>query len=168
MSSFSRSGHIVDVVNRKIFPGTVFVEDGVIVNIIPDDKPKDSCYIMPGFIDAHVHIESSMLIPSEFSRLATVHGTVGTVSDPHEIANVLGVEGVRYMIDDSKKVPFHFCFGAPSCVPATNFETAGGEISPNDIETLFSDSGLTYLSEVMNYPGVLQADPSVMKKNCHS
>lgn len=164
MASFSRSGHIVDVVNKRIFPGTVVVIDGVISDIIVDDKPKDSYYIMPGFIDAHVHIESSMLVPSEFSRLASVHGTVATVSDPHEIANVLGIDGVRYMIDNSEKVPFHFCFGVPSCVPATNFETAGGEISPEDVETLFSESGLTYLSEMMNFPGVLHKDPCVMEK----
>jgi adenine deaminase len=119
---------------------------------------------MPGFIDAHVHIESSMLIPSEFARLAVVHGTVATVSDPHEIGNVLGVAGIRYMIDNGKKVPFKFYFGASSCVPATSFETAGAEITASNIRELFEKDGLNYLSEMMNYPGVLFNDPMVMEK----
>lgn len=119
---------------------------------------------MPGFVDAHVHVESSMLIPSEFARLAVVHGTVATVSDPHEIANVLGIEGVRYMIRNGKRVPLKFYFGAPSCVPATAFETAGATITAQDIRSLFEDDGLLYLSEMMNFPGVLFSDPDVMEK----
>ncbi len=164
MSSFSRSGTIVDIHSRTTFPGTVEVKNGLISRIIQDKKPKSQDYILPGFIDAHVHIESSMLIPSEFARLATVHGTVATVSDPHEIANVLGMKGIRYMIENGKKVPFHFFFGASSCVPATAFETAGASISAEDIAELLDKDGLKYLSEMMNYPGVLQSDPEVLAK----
>lgn len=164
MHSFSRSGLIVDIINRRIFPGTVEVENGKIKRIIEDSKSKENIYILPGFIDAHVHIESSMLIPSEFARLASVHGTVGTVSDPHEIANVLGISGIRYMIENGKQVPFHFNFGASSCVPATKFETAGAAIGAQEIEELFKIDQLKYLSEMMNYPGVLNSDPMVMEK----
>ena len=119
---------------------------------------------MPGFIDSHVHIESSMLIPSSFARLAVVHGTIGTISDPHEIANVCGVEGVNYMIDNGKKVPFHFFFGAPSCVPATIFETAGASIDSKQVAELLASEDIYYLSEMMNFPGVLFKDEEVMKK----
>lgn len=164
MHRWSRSGYIVDIHKREIFPGTVFVKDGKIDAIEKTATAKTPFYIMPGFIDAHIHIESSMLIPSEFARLAVVHGTVATVSDPHEIGNVLGVEGIRYMIRNGKKVPFHFYFGASSCVPATHFETAGAEISPADVETLFVVDKLKYLSEMMNYPGVLHQDSEVMEK----
>lgn len=162
--SFNRSGTVIDIVNRKIFPGTVKVENGIIKSIVKDSTAKTPDYILPGFIDAHVHIESSMLIPSEFARLASVHGTVATVSDPHEIGNVLGVEGIRYMIQNGQQVPFHFYFGASSCVPATQFETAGSVISPEAIESLFRVDYLKYLSEMMNYPGVLSHDPIVMEK----
>ena len=119
---------------------------------------------MPGFVDAHVHIESSMLVPSEFARLATCHGTVATVSDPHEIANVLGKKGVQYMIDNGKKVPFKFFFGAPSCVPATAFETSGHVLNAADVEELLASDDIHYLSEMMNYPGVLANDPEVRAK----
>ena len=162
-SLFSISGNIVDVVNRRIYPGTVTVENSKILQIEENNNSYED-YIMPGFIDSHVHVESSMLIPSEFARLAVVHGTVATVSDPHEIGNVLGIEGVRYMIENGKKVPFKFYFGAPSCVPATSFETAGAEIGPEEIRELFVRDGLHYLSEMMNYPGVLFRDPVVMEK----
>jgi adenine deaminase len=163
MNTFKISGNIVDPIKRKIFPGTIEVINGKISNII-EDSTEYKNFIMPGFIDAHIHIESSMLIPSEFARLAVVHGTVATVSDPHEIANVLGIEGVRYMIKNGKKVPFKFYFGAPSCVPATIFETAGAVITAEDIEELFVKDKLYYLSEMMNFPGVLFNDPDVMKK----
>jgi adenine deaminase len=162
--SFQVTGNIVDVLNRKIFAGTVTVEDGKIVSIRPIESGEGLDYILPGFVDSHVHIESSMLVPSEFARLAVTHGTVATVSDPHEIANVLGVSGIRYMIENGKKVPFKFYFGASSCVPATNFETAGAEIGPGEIRELFEKDGLKYLSEMMNYPGVLNRDPIVMEK----
>lgn len=164
MAEFSRSGTIVDIINRKMYPGTVQVKNGKIAAITQDPQPKTTDYILPGFIDAHVHVESSMLIPSEFARLASVHGTVATVSDPHEIGNVLGIEGIRYMIQNGKQVPFNFYFGASSCVPATQFETAGATITAQDIETLFRADGLKYLSEMMNFPGVLARDPLVMDK----
>jgi adenine deaminase len=157
------SGNIVDVLNRRIYPGTVTIENGLIASIAESGGPYDS-FILPGFIDSHVHVESSMLIPSEFARLAVLHGTVATVSDPHEIGNVLGIDGVRYMIENGKKVPFKFYFGAPSCVPATAFETAGAVITAADIKELFEKDGLKYLSEMMNYPGVLHNDPLVMDK----
>lgn len=164
MNRSSFSGNIVDVVNKKIYPGTVYIKDGKIQSIRHDPYPLTNLYIMPGFIDAHIHVESSMLIPSEFARLAVVHGTVATISDPHEIANVMGLEGVRYMLRNGEKVNFHFYFGASPCVPATIFETAGAAISADDIRTLFEKDGLKYLSEVMNYPGVLSRDPAVMEK----
>src|SRR5690606_8153158 len=121
-------------------------------------------YLTPGFIDAHVHIESCMLVPSEFARLAVVHGTVATVSDPHEIANVCGVPGVEYMIENSKTVPFKFNFGAPSCVPATNFETAGAVLNAMAVEKLLQREDIKYLSEMMDFPGVLNNDEEVMQK----
>lgn len=164
MDNFAISGNIVDLVQRRIFPGEIHVVNGKIIKITEEHGKYYSHFILPGFIDAHVHVESSMMIPSEFARLAVVHGTVATVSDPHEIANVLGIEGIRYMIHNGNQVPFHFYFGAPSCVPATSFETAGASISAEDICTLFTKDHLKYLSEVMNYPGVLARDPLVMEK----
>ncbi|MDQ3194497.1 MAG: amidohydrolase family protein, partial [Bacteroidota bacterium] len=162
-SSFKISGNIVDVLHRRIFPGTINIVAFRISHIEENTNSYDN-FILPGFIDAHVHVESSMLIPSEFARLAVTHGTVATVSDPHEIGNVLGVEGIRYMIDNGKKVPFKFYFGASSCVPATAFETAGAEIGADEIRELFINDGLHYLSEMMNYPGVLFDDPLVFEK----
>ena len=166
------TGNIVDVLNKRIFPGKISVKDGRITEIIStgdDINPglaldMTGTFIMPGFVDAHVHVESSMLVPGEFARLTVLHGTVATVSDPHEIGNVLGVEGIRYMIENGKKTPFKFYFGASSCVPATAFETAGDEITAGDIRELFEKDGLKYLSEMMNYPGVLHRDPLVMDK----
>lgn len=163
-NSFQLSGQIVDVEQRRIYPGTVTITNGRIASITPNTQVPNDTFIMPGFIDAHIHIESSMLIPSEFARLATVHGTVATVSDPHEIANILGIEGIRYMINNGKQVPFHFYFGASSCVPATSFETAGATLTANDIRILFEKDKLHYLSEMMNFPGVLHHDPLVMEK----
>ena len=157
------SGNLVDVLKSEIYPATVDVRDGKIADIKRESK-KFGTYIMPGFIDSHVHIESSMLVPAEFSRLAVIHGTVACVSDPHEIANVLGIEGVKYMIESGGSTPFKFCFGAPSCVPATSFETAGAKLGPRAIESLFRDDGVKYLSEMMNFPGVLHGDPEVMEK----
>lgn len=157
------SGQIVDVVNDRIFSGEITVQNGRIAEVKETAK-ADKHLIVPGLVDAHIHIESSMLVPSEFARLAVVHGTVATVSDPHEIANVVGCRGVDYMIDNGKKVPFHFNFGAPSCVPATHFETAGAHLGPWDIEELLKRDEIKYLSEMMNYPGVLNHDPEVMEK----
>lgn len=157
------TGNIIDLHNRRIFHGEINFENGTIISI--QEMPGLSRdYIMPGFVDAHVHVESSMLVPSEFARLAVVHGTVGTVSDPHEIANVMGVEGVRFMMENGKQVPFKFNFGAPSCVPATSFETAGAVIDSTAVEELLRDPDIRYLSEMMNYPGVLFSDKEVMKK----
>jgi adenine deaminase len=164
MEQFSISGNIVDLLERKIFPGTIVIRDGHIESITHSEEISSNQYILPGFIDAHVHVESSMLVPSEFARLAVTHGTVATVSDPHEIGNILGVEGVHYMIRNGNQVPFHFYFGAPSCVPATSFETAGSTITAEEIGSLFQKDKLKYLSEMMNYPGVLTRDSLVMDK----
>ena len=163
MQTTTLQGHYVDILNKRIYPATLKVEQGVIVSITETNEAPDQ-YIMPGFIDSHVHIESSMLVPSSFARLAVVHGTIGTISDPHEIANVCGLDGVQYMIDNGKKVPFHFFFGAPSCVPATQFETAGASIDSVATAALLASPDIYYLSEMMNFPGVLHQDPEVMQK----
>lgn len=156
-------GNLVDIHKEEIFSAAITVEGGRIVKIARDGHRKKG-FIMPGFIDSHIHIESSMLPPSEFARLALRHGTVATVSDPHEIANVLGMEGVEYMLDDSRKVPFKFYFGAPSCVPATQFESSGATLGTQEIRALLSLPDIYYLSEVMNYPGVIAGDPELMAK----
>ena len=155
--------NLVNIHQKNIKPAHIYIENDRIVNIEYVNTFQKN-FALAGFIDAHVHIESSMLIPSEFARLAVVHGTVATVSDPHEIGNVCGVAGVKYMIENGKKVPFKFYFGAPSCVPATNFETAGASISADEIGQLFENEGLKYLAEMMNYPGVLFKDKEVMEK----
>jgi len=157
------SGNIIDVIDRRIYKGEITIENGKITTIENCDD-VDNVYILPGLIDAHIHIESSMLIPSEFAKLAVVHGTTATVSDPHEIANVLGVAGIDYMINDGKQVPLKFNFGCPSCVPATGFETSGASLSAKDIEKLIQRDDLSYLSEMMNFPGVIYADGEVMNK----
>ena len=156
-------GQIVDIPNRKIYSGEITIENGKITSII-EAAHNVKTFILPGFVDAHIHIESSMLVPSEFAKIAVLHGTVGTISDPHEIANVLGKDGVHYMIDNGKKVPFKFHFGAPSCVPATFFETAGAVIDSEQIKELMALPDIYYLSEMMNYPGVLFDDEEVLKK----
>jgi adenine deaminase len=157
------NGQIVDIDNKRIFPGEITIENGKIKSIVPNQNTVKQ-YILPGFIDAHIHIESSMLTPSEFARIAVIHGTVATVSDPHEIANVLGVPGVQYMIDNGKKVPLKFHFGAPSCVPATSFETAGAVIGADGIKQLMASPDIFYLAEMMNYPGVIFDDAEVLQK----
>ena len=164
--SFSLQSNLVDIHQQTIYPAEVVVSDGKISSITPtpDSRLTTNNYILPGFIDAHVHIESSMLVPSEFAKLAVVHGTVATVSDPHEIANVCGMEGVEFMIENGKTVPFKFNFGAPSCVPATIFETAGAALDSRDVEQLLKRDEIKYLSEMMNFPGVLNEDEEVMKK----
>src|SRR5215204_4791851 len=163
MPEFTVRGLLTDVLNEKIFAASIHVRMGRIVSVekFSQQKGQTLPYIIPGFIDSHVHIESSMLIPSEFARLAVTHGTVATVSDPHEIANVCGIEGVQYMIDNGKTVPFKFYFGAPSCVPATTFETAGAAINSTEIELLLQNNDVKYLSEMMNFPGVLTGDEEV-------
>ena len=164
--SYSVTGNLVDIPNKHIYGATLWIEDGHIKRIEASSEPINPAlpYIMPGFIDSHVHIESSMLVPSEFARLAVLHGTIGTISDPHEIANVCGVVGVEYMIENGKQTPFKFFFGAPSCVPATIFETAGAEVNEKEVDALLSRPEIYYLSEMMNFPGVLHNDPLVMAK----
>lgn len=162
-NSFEIKGQYIDIVGKRIFPAAISVQEGVI-SAIREIPAAPQQFILPGFIDSHVHIESSMLIPSAFARLAVIHGTIGTISDPHEIANVCGVEGVHYMINNGKKVPFHFFFGAPSCVPATTFETAGASINSEEVATLLDNKDIYYLSEMMNFPGVLYKDEEVLKK----
>ncbi|MFT4576951.1 MAG: adenine deaminase [Polaribacter sp.] len=156
-------GNIVDIENRRIYKGEITILNGKISSIKEVDHSVEN-FILPGFVDAHIHIESSMLVPSEFAKIAVVHGTVATVSDPHEIANVLGVKGVDFMIENGKKVPFKFNFGAPSCVPATSFESAGAIIDSDDIKKMMSNPDIKYLAEMMNYPGVLFDDEEVLKK----
>lgn len=163
-NSYSLSGNIVDLIAEKIYKGTVHVADGVIKSIEKDDSINETQFILPGLIDSHIHIESSMLVPSEFARLAVVHGTVATVSDPHEIGNVLGIDGIKYMINNGKKVPFKFYFGASSCVPATPFETAGAELGVKELDELLRMDEIKYMSEMMNFPGVIHRDPAVMEK----
>ena len=160
-------GNIVDIQNRRIFKGEILVEKGKISSINESNHSVEN-YILPGFVDAHIHIESSMLVPSEFAKIAVVHGTVATVSDPHEIANVLGVKGVDFMIENGKKVPLKFNFGAPSCVPATSFESAGAIIDSDDIKLMMENRDIKYLAEMMNYPGVLFDDDEVLKKIQHA
>ena len=163
--NFIEKGNIIDIERKKIFYGIVEIKDGKIISIKETANQKvDTPFILPGFIDAHVHIESSMLVPSEFAKLAVVHGTVATISDPHEIANVCGMQGVEYMIENGKTVPFKFYFGAPSCVPATDFETAGASLNANDVDALLARDEINYLSEMMNFPGVLHHDEEVEAK----
>ncbi|MBK8620425.1 MAG: adenine deaminase [Saprospiraceae bacterium] len=156
-------GNLIDILQKKIFPAEIVITDGIITQISEIDETCEH-YILPGFIDAHVHIESSMLVPYEFARKAMEHGTVATVSDPHEIANVCGMDGIMYMIENAADAGMSFFFGAPSCVPATSFETAGAVINKDDIEILLAREDILYLSEMMNYPGVLAEDPDIMAK----
>jgi adenine deaminase len=156
-------GNIVDVINQNIYPGIIKIKKGKIIDIKKAKKEFDN-YILPGFIDSHVHIESSMLTPSEFARVAVIHGTVAVVTDPHEIANVLGIDGVYYMIENASKVPFKFYFGAPSCVPASPFETSGAELNSKDVEKLLKNKNIKFLAEMMNYPGVINNDAQVIEK----
>ena len=166
---FQLNVNVVEILDRKITPATVSVQNGRIVSILPLEDPENSessqlTCLLPGFVDSHVHVESSMLVPSEFAKAAVCHGTVATVSDPHEIGNVLGVAGVEYMLDNASTVPFKFCFGAPACVPATTFETSGATISVEQVEELLADERIGYLSEVMDFPAVLRRDPDIMRK----
>jgi adenine deaminase len=163
MGLFTLSGKIVDVVAGLVFPGTITVNNGRIESIV-EDAGVFGPLIVPGLIDSHIHIESSMLVPSEFARIAVIHGTTAVIADPHEIANVVGKEGVRFMIENGSKVPFNFYFGAPSCVPATSFESAGAVLGPNEVDEMLSWPEIKFLSEMMNFPGVLHDDEDVMAK----
>ncbi|MFT7189315.1 MAG: adenine deaminase, partial [Sediminicola sp.] len=156
-------GQFVSIEERSIFPAEVTIKNGKILSVQKKEHNHKN-YILPGFIDAHIHIESSMLVPSEFARIAVLHGTVATVSDPHEIANVLGAEGVHFMVANGNKSHLKFHFGAPSCVPATSFETAGATIDSDGIKELLASPDIYYLAEMMNYPGVLFNDTEVLKK----
>lgn len=164
--TFKITGNLADVWKKEIYPAEISVKEGKIASIKPIQhlSPDNQHYILPGFIDSHVHVESSMLVPSEFAKLAVTHGTVATVSDPHEIANVCGLEGVEFMIENGKQVNFKFNFGAPSCVPATIFETAGASLNSEDVKKLLEKDEIKYLSEMMNFPGVLFNDEEVIKK----
>ncbi|WP_443937683.1 adenine deaminase [Pedobacter sp. MW01-1-1] len=165
INHFKIEGNLVDIPNQTIYFGTLEVKDGKIIEQTKiGNQKEESPFILPGFIDSHVHIESSLLVPSEFARLAIVHGTLATISDPHEIANVCGIEGVEFMIESGNTVPFKFNFGAPSCVPATVFETAGAELTSEDVKALLARPEIKYLSEMMNFPGVLNKDEEVLKK----
>lgn len=164
MNSDFFCGHIVDVVNQRIFDGRITLGDGKISKVEECAVPGDAPYIMPGFVDSHVHVESSMVLPANFAAAAVKHGTVAAVCDPHEIANVLGMDGVRFMIDNAAGNPFHFWFGAPSCVPCTNMETAGAELGPKEIAELMQMPDIHYLSEMMFAYGVVIEVPEVMEK----
>ena len=163
--SFEIAGNVVDALAQRVYHARLVIRDGRIHEFhdIGEERAGQP-YLLPGFIDAHVHIESSMLVPTEFARLAVVHGTVATVSDPHEIANVLGSEGVWYMVDNAARSPLKCHFGAPSCVPATPFDKAGGVIDSRGVAQLLDDDRIRYLSEMMNFPGVLHDDAEVLAK----
>ncbi|HET8706343.1 MAG TPA: amidohydrolase family protein, partial [Pseudomonadales bacterium] len=161
----SQTANVVDLINRTISLAEISWDGGKITQIQRlGDENSAHAYLIPGFVDAHVHIESAMLVPSEFARIALKHGTLAAVADPHEIANVLGEAGIDFMLEDAAQTPFYYLFGAPSCVPATPFETAGAEFDAASIEKLFKEKKAGYLSEMMNYPGVLHNQKSVMEK----
>jgi adenine deaminase len=161
---FSLSGNLVDVHTREIYPARISVADGRIASIDRTSDPVDAKFIMPGFVDSHIHVESSMLLPGEFAKVAVIHGTVATVSDPHEIANVCGLDGVELMLRNASQTKFKFCFGAPACVPATVFETSGARLDAVETANLLADPRIGYLSEMMDFPGVLNGDPEVAAK----
>lgn len=162
-SGFDIAGQIVDVVGGRIFPGTVTVQDGHIAAVKAQTSAAPQI-ILPGLVDAHVHIESSLLVPSEFARLAVLHGSVGAAADPHEIGNVLGMAGVEFMLQNAGQMPFAFCFGAPSCVPATPFETSGAHLGAAQVKELLDREDVYFLAEMMNFPGVLEGNAEVMAK----
>ncbi|MBU4117370.1 MAG: adenine deaminase [Proteobacteria bacterium] len=157
------SGIIVDPIARRQFPGTLVIDQGRIVDIFPDSAARGP-FILPGLIDSHIHIESSMLTPAAFAAKAVCHGTVAVVADPHEIANVLGIPGIDFMIESGRQVPLKFYFGAPSCVPATGFENSGATLDARDVEALLRREDIFFLAEMMNFPGVITQDPEVMAK----
>ena len=154
-------GNIIDIHTDTIYPAKLTIKDGKIIEIIKTNKIYSN-YIAPGFIDSHVHIESSLLIPARFAEAAIPHGTIGCVSDPHEIANVCGIEGIEFMINNGLTVPFYFSFGVPSSVPSTKFESNGASIDNEEVKFIFEKFKLKYLSEVMNYPGVINQEKTII------
>jgi len=157
------SGNIVDVISKSIFKAVLQIDNGKIIDIKPTSEVEDQ-FIIPGFVDTHIHIESSMMLPSEFARYSVIHGTVACVCDPHEIANVCGVPGVDYMIENGKHSPMKFYFGAPSCVPSTQFETSGAELNAKTVEKLLMRDDIYFLAEMMNFPGVIHKNTEVHTK----
>lgn len=159
-------GHIIDLVARSIFDGEIIVADGKIAAITECQVEASAPYFLPGFVDSHVHIESSMMTPVEFARIALRHGTIGAVCDPHEIANVMGVEGIEMMLDIARTADFRFAFGMPSCVPSCNkdIETSGFVLDATEVERFMKRDDIYFLAEMMNFPGVLGGDPEVMAK----
>jgi adenine deaminase len=157
------SGRLVDIHKRRIYNAEIVVERGEVISIM-ETNTADDTFIMPGLIDAHVHIESSMLTPGSFAQASVPHGTIGVVSDPHEIANVIGIEGVNFMIEDGNKTPLKFYFGAPSCVPATDFESSGARLDVKEIESLLERNDIMFLAEMMNFPGVINNNEDIIKK----
>jgi adenine deaminase len=157
------SGRLIDIHDRRIYPAKIFIEDGIIASVVEIDKAKER-YIMPGLTDAHIHIESSMVTPGSFAKAAVSRGTTAVVSDPHEIANVMGIVGIKYMLGDAAKVPLKFYFGAPSSVPATEFETSGAKLDSDATAEILALPGIKYLAEMMNFPGVIHNDAEVLKK----
>jgi adenine deaminase len=157
------TGQLIDIHERQIYPAEITVSNRLISRIVRLESAPDK-YILPGFTDAHIHIESSMVTPGSFAMAAVSRGTTAVVSDPHEIANVLGIPGIKYMINDAARVPLKFFFGAPSCVPATTFESSGATIKSEDIKQILELAEIKYLAEMMNFPGVIYDDIEVWKK----
>ena len=163
------TAYILDVLTDSVYPARITIEDGIFKQIIPiqvteETKIDVDGLLLPGFIDSHIHIESSMITPAQFARIAVRHGTTSVICDPHEIANVCGIEGIEFMIENAKTVPFNFYFTAPSCVPATGFETSGAVLNSDEIEYLLQKDEVVALGEMMNFPGVINGDGEVLRK----
>lgn len=162
-------GWIPDFTKRRFFYGEVGINSEKIVSVTSLDNKQtepnnNDRYILPGLIDAHVHIESSMLVPSEFARQVVRYGTVACVSDPHEIANVLGKDGVEFMMEDALRTPLKISYTAPSCVPATEFEESGAILKAKELKELAEKFQFVGLGEMMNFPGVIYNDSTVIEK----
>lgn len=156
-------GNILNVFTDEIYPAEIEIENGII-KCVKKIKGDFQGIMVPGLIDAHIHIESSMLTPSFFAQAAVPHGTTAIVADPHEIANVMGLDGINLMLKDAKNIPLRIFFTAPSCVPATSFETSGAIIGPDEIDILMKKEEVVALGELMNFPGVINEDDLVIEK----